>query len=269
RRASAECCPAPESGCTCRSGRTSGRGTCSARRRLHGGRSRAWHRGGSSGCRARPRARCRRDTAPAASRGWYAGAICRRAARSPRPPRTSNSSETLGFQVPWSPFLRRDFLDRRREALVRGEIDRPVLHCLAGRVIAEVVAALPVALRPDRPRREVAAAVRTHVAEQLDAGRAEGALEAADARIERVRRKRHIAVFAVRSQFQHLQVRLDSTKRSVRSLSKNFTTSAAGSSGATRRPSAWYWRKAVPQGNSSSGFSRVARCISVSTTPGS
>src|SRR3954463_11977862 len=86
---------------------------------------------------------------------------------------------------------------------VRREVDRPVLARLARRIVAEVIAALPVARRTDRPWREAAAAVRADIGEQLDAAHAVGALEAADARIERLRRQHLVAVLAIRSHFQH------------------------------------------------------------------
>src|ERR687888_2411544 len=97
----------------------------------------------------------------------------------------------------------RYLLDGGRVALVRREIDRLVLHGLARRVVAKVVAAFPVALRADRPWREIAAAVGADVAEQLGTRCTERAFEAADTRIERLRRQRLIAVFAGRSQFEH------------------------------------------------------------------
>jgi uncharacterized repeat protein (TIGR01451 family) len=62
-------------------------------------------------------------------------------------------------------ILRRDAPDRSGEAGVHGAIDGPVLHVRARRILAEVVVALPIRRRPDRPRHEAAAAVRANVVE--------------------------------------------------------------------------------------------------------
>jgi RNA polymerase sigma-70 factor, ECF subfamily len=103
-----------------------------------------------------------------------------------------------------SPLLGRDRSNGSGEGRVRGRIDRPVPDLPAGRIRPEAVVPPPVARRPDRPRRESAAAVRAHVVEDpVDAGCAERALIAADARVERVRRQRCVAVLAGRTKFQH------------------------------------------------------------------
>ena len=58
----------------------------------------------------------------------------------------------------------------------------------------------PIVRRPDRARREAAAAIRTDVAQLIvDAVGAEGALVGADARLRAVRRKILVAIFAIGS----------------------------------------------------------------------
>src|SRR5258706_559652 len=87
---------------------------------------------------------------------------------------------------------------------MRQRIDRPVPHLGAGRILAEEVVAFPVLRRPDGPRNESAATVRTHVPQNLvDTRRAERALVTADARLERSRRQRLVAVLAGGSELKH------------------------------------------------------------------
>src|SRR5262249_26195975 len=83
-------------------------------------------------------------------------------------------------------------------------IDRLMPHPGTRRVLAEEVAALPVACGAHGPRREAPAAVRADVGEHaLRARGAEGALVAADARLRGVRRQRLVAVLAGRPQLEH------------------------------------------------------------------
>ena len=83
-------------------------------------------------------------------------------------------------------------------------IDRSVPDLGARGILAKIVIALPVPRRPDRSRHKPSAAVRADVAKNaLDAFRAESALVGANARLERIWRKRLVAVFAGRSEFQH------------------------------------------------------------------
>src|SRR5262245_23533072 len=90
---------------------------------------------------------------------------------------------------------------------MRSRIDRPVPDLRACRILAEVVVALPVRLRPDRARREAAAAVGADVPDYvIDAIGAERAFVGADARLERVGRQRLVAVFAGGAEFEHVQI---------------------------------------------------------------
>ena len=75
---------------------------------------------------------------------------------------------------------------------------------VAGRVVDQAGGLAPGLRRPDRPRLEVAAAVRADVAQHaVDARGAEGALVGADARVRRVRGQVLVAQLAVRPQLQH------------------------------------------------------------------
>src|SRR6185503_9301367 len=69
---------------------------------------------------------------------------------------------------------------------------------------AEEVVTVPVRCRPDRPRREAAAAVGADVVEyRLDAGDAKRALVTANARVGRIRRQRLVAVLARWPELEH------------------------------------------------------------------
>src|SRR5262249_24529104 len=73
-----------------------------------------------------------------------------------------------------------------------------------GRMLPDADAGAPGDRRPDRPRCEPAAAVRADVEQhRLDAGRAEGALIAADPRVDGIRRQVAIAAFAIGSELEH------------------------------------------------------------------
>src|ERR1700758_2841327 len=92
-------------------------------------------------------------------------------------------------------FLRRQGSQPGGEGRVLFPIDRTVLHPGSGRVLAEIVAVVPVGRRPDRPGREAAAAIGADIAQhRLDTVGAEGALVAADAGLERGGRQRLVAV---------------------------------------------------------------------------
>src|SRR5262245_20991810 len=74
----------------------------------------------------------------------------------------------------------------------------------AGRLGLQVVVALPVPGRADWPWTKTAAAVRAHVGENLlDTSRAKRALEAADARVQRLGGQGLIAVFTRRAKLKH------------------------------------------------------------------
>jgi hypothetical protein len=75
--------------------------------------------------------------------------------------------------------------DFRREGCVSLDINRTVFNVDAGRLGPQVVVALPVPGRTDWPWTKTAAAVRTHVPENvLYTSHTERALEAADARLQ-------------------------------------------------------------------------------------
>src|SRR4029077_20229949 len=91
---------------------------------------------------------------------------------------------------------------------VRGPAPRTVFHPRRRGILAEMVVTFPVVRRPDRPGREAAAAVGADIAQHiLDAGGAEGALVAADARLERGGRQRLVAMLAGRPQLEHHCIR--------------------------------------------------------------
>src|SRR6185436_13493359 len=101
-------------------------------------------------------------------------------------------------------FVRGDAFDRGDEPLVRGAIDGTMPSESARGILAEEVVALPVRCGPDRPRREAAAAIGTNVLEHgRHASCAERALVAADARLDRIRRQRLVAVFAGWPELEH------------------------------------------------------------------
>src|SRR5262249_9663547 len=101
-------------------------------------------------------------------------------------------------------FLRGQGAQPSCEAGVLSRVDRPVLHPGSGRVLAEIVAAVPVVRRPDRAGRKAAAAIGADIAQhRIDAVGAEGALVAADAGLERGGRQRLVAVLAAWTEFQH------------------------------------------------------------------
>src|SRR5579885_945318 len=104
-------------------------------------------------------------------------------------------------------LLGRDAADRRRELGVRRRVDRSMLHLRARRILAEVVAVLPVARRTHRPRHEAAAAVGAYIEHHvLDAVAAERALVGADPRLRGIGRQRAVAVLAGGAQFQHATI---------------------------------------------------------------
>jgi len=70
------------------------------------------------------------------------------------------------------------------------------------RILAKKIFTLPVLLRPDRPRDESAAAIGTHVKQQmLDTMCAERAFKTANPRLGGIRRQWHVAVFAGGAEF--------------------------------------------------------------------
>lgn len=74
-----------------------------------------------------------------------------------------------------------------------------------GRVHTQVIIAPPALLRPDWPLAKATAAVRAYVAQDcVYALATKRAFERADHRIHRIRCERHIAVFANRSEFEHI-----------------------------------------------------------------
>ena len=74
---------------------------------------------------------------------------------------------------------------------------------------AEIVAAVPVVFRSDRPGTKTAAAIRADIVQEgFNAGTAKGAFERANHRLSGIRRQRHVAVLASRSQLEHGRVLL-------------------------------------------------------------
>jgi hypothetical protein len=80
-----------------------------------------------------------------------------------------------------------------------------VLDCCAGRIDTETVPASPGDLRSDWPGAKTAAAIRADIIQEgFDACGAEGAFKRANAGLERIGRKRLVALLAVRSQRERL-----------------------------------------------------------------
>ena len=91
-----------------------------------------------------------------------------------------------------------------RERGVSLHVDRMMSDDDAGRLGLQVVVALPVPGRADWPWTKTAAAGRAHVRENLlHTSRAKRALEAADARLGRLRGQGLIAVFTRWAKFKH------------------------------------------------------------------
>jgi hypothetical protein len=103
-----------------------------------------------------------------------------------------------------SSISRRDAPHPLGKAGVRSQVGRSMFALDACRILAEAVIASPVLLRPNWPGNEVSAAIGAVVSQQLVcAGAAEGAFEAADARLGGIRRQCLAAVFADWSEFEH------------------------------------------------------------------
>jgi len=101
-------------------------------------------------------------------------------------------------------LFRWDRLDIGREALMRCQIHRPVLHLGARRICSQEVITLPIRRRSDRSRDKSAAAIWTDISQNtFDARDTEGALVGADARLKRIRQQRLIAMLTGRSKFEH------------------------------------------------------------------
>ena len=102
---------------------------------------------------------------------------------------------------------RRNGFNGLGEFLVQTQIHGAMADLCACRTQADVVAILPIGLRPDWTRRKAAAAIRADVEQSgLDAVRTERAFIGADPRIRCVRRQVAVAIFAVRSELQrHLR----------------------------------------------------------------
>jgi hypothetical protein len=97
-------------------------------------------------------------------------------------------------------------LDLGGECPVVRDIDGSVLDDGLRWNRAEIVPVFPVTDGSDRSRRETSSAIWTDVSDHLiDARRAKGAFERADARIQRVRRQSFVAVFARGSERQRRQ----------------------------------------------------------------
>lgn len=100
-------------------------------------------------------------------------------------------------------------------------INEPVPDLVACWILAKVIVTLPIRRRPDRSRSESAAAVRAHILQNgIDTGDAKRALVAANARLQRVRRQRLVAVLTGRSEFKH-STSLSATDKRPLSTSDN------------------------------------------------
>jgi len=103
-----------------------------------------------------------------------------------------------------SSFLRGDPRHFRNEFGMHFQINRPMLHFRTGRIFAQIIVPLPIPGRPDGARDEPAAAVRADIVQQLFGTRcAKGAFITANARLQRIRWQRFVAMFAGWSEFEH------------------------------------------------------------------
>src|SRR5262245_32663305 len=90
------------------------------------------------------------------------------------------------------------------ELSVSHRIDRSVPHFLAWRVLPETIVILPIYRWSDRSRHESAAAVGADIEQHfIHTGGAKCAFVSADARLQRARRQRDVAVFTSGSQLKH------------------------------------------------------------------
>jgi hypothetical protein len=120
-----------------------------------------------------------------------------------RPPEQSMAPETF-FSSHTLSFLRWDHLKLGREPRMSCQIHRSVLHVGASRIFPKEIVIVPICRRSDRSRDKSASAVGTDISQNaIDAGHAEGALIRADARLNRLRRQRLVAMLAGRSEFKH------------------------------------------------------------------
>ena len=79
---------------------------------------------------------------------------------------------------------------------------RAMLGLRSSGILAKKILPLPVLFRPDRPRDKSAAAIRTHVVQQmLDAMLAKRAFKTAHHRLGGIRWERLVAVFASGAEF--------------------------------------------------------------------
>ena len=85
-----------------------------------------------------------------------------------------------------------------------GGIDRPKFDFARRRKCSEIVLRVPIFAWSNRTPAKSAATIGTHILQQVLYTRsAEGAFEAADHRLNRVRRKRGVAILASGSEFEH------------------------------------------------------------------
>src|SRR5262245_53879374 len=79
-----------------------------------------------------------------------------------------------------------------------------MLHRLAGGILSQKIVAFPIRGWPDRSGSESAAAIRANIQEHvLHTLRAKRTLVTADARLQRVRRQRDVAILASGPELQH------------------------------------------------------------------
>src|SRR5262245_18312587 len=85
-----------------------------------------------------------------------------------------------------------------------GEINGPMLHLSARRILSQIILAVPILRRSNRSGNEAAATIGTDVVQHVFyTSCAERTFIGTDARIAGIRRQCLVAVFASRSKFQH------------------------------------------------------------------
>ena len=95
------------------------------------------------------------------------------------------------------PFFRRNRLYCRREQRMGLHINRPVLDFRTSRIFTQEIVALPILRWPNGPGHKAATTIGADVTQKrIDAGYAKSTFIATNARVERLRRERLVAVFA-------------------------------------------------------------------------
>jgi hypothetical protein len=98
----------------------------------------------------------------------------------------------------------REVPDGRSKRDVAGQIDRAMPERFAGGILAKIIVALPIRGRANGSGDKPASTVRANVEQdQFNARGAERAFVTANAGLARIGRQGLLAVFAVRSEFEH------------------------------------------------------------------